>query len=112
MDKIILDQWQKLKSRLSPLKLVQKEEEPIRSASPMEKARIVSWAGDTTCREDFIPYLTDLIDRANLRARTNFSNHAETSFWLGYVSSLEALREHFLAWRDNRTPTPQKGQLP
>lgn len=58
-----------------------------------------------------LPFLERVEKKALKLADETHSNHAETSYWLGYSASLRSLRECFDAWRDNRLPAPQKGPL-
>lgn len=98
--------WEEFRNRRfkPPAKV---EEPPVPTPIPA----IAEWSS-ARGHEDFDKYLNEWLDRADARARLSYLNHAETSFWLGYGCALETLREHFTAWRDNRTPTPQKGIMP
>lgn len=72
---------------------------------------LVLLASDRRIIEVFLPWLKKVEEKAVQLADDFHTSHAETSYWLGYSASLRSLRECFDAWRENRTPAPQKGPL-
>lgn len=86
----------------------------IREAEPPQPQEILArtmseLAQNRTLNDQFLPWLLKVESRAHRLADEMHSNHAETSYWLGYSAALRSLRECFDAWRDNRPPAPQKG---
>lgn len=81
--------------------------------SPAESlaAKMHSLALDGEVNSLLLPFLEKVEAKSLKLADELHSNHAETSYWLGYSAALRSLRECFNAWRDNRLPAPQKGPL-
>ena len=87
----------------------QQEEPPSPAETLATQMRAL--AMDRDVNNLLLPFLQKVEAKALKLADEFHSSHAETSYWLGYSASLRSLRECFDAWRDNRTPAPQKGPL-